>query len=294
MPLLLPRSCTAVTLITDLAVFRLPQVYQPSRVLLWRLQYSYVKRRADLILTISEFTKQEIVELLGIPPEKIKVLPCAAPSHMVRTDTPRELDRLREKYGLPERFLLFVGNSNPRKNLDRMLLAFDRAKAAAAIPHQLVIAGERGWKFDREKALCNISHRADVRFIGFVPDADMPALYSAAELFVFPTLYEGFGIPVIEAQRCGTPVLTSNRSALPETGGQGALYIDPYQPDAICGGILRILQDKQFRSQLIEKGYQNAERFSWERSAIRLREIIERNETPMNGMPTGPEQAASP
>lgn len=281
MPFFLPHSCRVVTLVTDLAVFRFPKVYQPSRVLLWRMQYCYLRRRADCFLTISEFTKRELTELLKIPPEKIAVIPCAAPAQMERSDTPQTQNALRQKYGLPERFILFVGNANPRKNLERMLSAFDIAKEHANLPHHLVIAGEQGWKFSREAALRGISHRAEVHFIGFVPDADMAALYSAAELFVFPTLYEGFGIPVIEAQSCGTPVLTSDCSALPETGGAGAIYIDPYQTEAISDGILQILQNSELRSHLIEAGYQNAQRFSWERSARRLQQIIEEEENPM-------------
>lgn len=273
MPFFLPRSCIAVTLISDMAVFRLPQTYQLSRVLLWRLQYLYVRRRANVFLAISEFTKSEISSLLKISPKQIYVLPCAASTGFTQANEPHI--PVQEKYHLPENFLLFVGNFNPRKNLERTIKAFDLAKEMAGFPHQLVIAGEQGWKFDREKSLQGLRHPEDIRFIGFVADADMSALYSAADLFLFPTLYEGFGIPVVEAQSCGTPVLTSNCSALPETGGEGAWYVDPCQVDDICDGILRILQDAQLRKQLIDKGYQNAAHFSWENTAKHLQEIIE-------------------
>ena len=121
-----------------------------------------------------------------------------------------------------------------------------------------------------------ITHRKSIRFIGYVPDADMPALYSAADLFAFPTLYEGFGIPVIEAQSCGTPILTSNCSSLPEVGGDAAVYVDPYDVSGIAEEMLYILNNPQFAEKLTKKGLENAKRFSWEASARQLDSIIER------------------
>ena len=154
--------------------------------------------------------------------------------------------------------------------------AYDRARDSGKVAHQLVIAGEQGWKFDKQTALKGIAHQDDIRFIGFVPDEDMAALYSAADAFLFPTLYEGFGIPVIEAQSCGTPVLTSNVSSLPEVGGDAAVYVDPYDVEDICDGIVKITGDASLAQELRQKGCENAKRFSWEKSAEILREVIER------------------
>ncbi len=275
-PFFLPKSCILAPLVTDLAVYRMPEVYQRSRVFLWRLQYGYVRRRANFFLAISEFTKKEIAELWNIPPEKIHIVPCACSSALAPVKSPERSERLRRKYSLPERFVLFVGNSNPRKNLKRLIQAFDRAKTGGDLPHQLVIAGEQGWKFDRNQAVEGIRNREDVRFIGFVPGEDMPALYSAASLFAFPTLYEGFGIPVLEAQACGVPVLTSRCSALPEVGGDGAFYVDPYDVESISGGIRTVLTAPALAKELVQKGLENIRRFSWESSARRLHEIIEK------------------
>lgn len=275
-PFFLPRSCRLIPLVTDLAVYRLPKAYQRSRVLWWRFQYHYICRRADCFLAISEYTKVEMTQILNIPSEKIHVVPCACSEHMTRVEDLGELARLREKYSLPEHFILFVGNANPRKNLERTIQAFDRFKERTRLPHQLVIAGEQGWKFDREKALERVRHRDAVRFIGFVSDEDMPALYSAASLFIFSTLYEGFGIPVLEAQACGVPVVTSNCSSLPEVAGDGAEYVDPYDVDSICAGIRRVLENPTLAGELTEKGCLNVKRFSWENSARRLNEILER------------------
>lgn len=279
-PFFLPKSCTLIPLITDLAVYRMPEVYQGSRVFLWRLQYLYVRRRANFLLAISEFTKKEIIELWHIPPEKIHIVPCACSPVITRETSRERLSQLREKYDLPEQFILFVGNSNPRKNLTRLIQALDRAKTEKNLPHQLIIAGEQGWKFDRDQVMQGIRHRKDIRFIGFVPDEDMPALYSAASLFAFPTLYEGFGIPVLEAQSCGVPVLTSKCSSLPEVGGDGAFYVNPYDVESISDGIRAILTDSVLSQSLIRQGLRNVKRFSWESSARRLDEIIEKEVKP--------------
>lgn len=275
LPFFLPKSCLPALLVTDLAVCRMPEVYKASRVVLWKLQYRYARKRDALWLAISEFTKGEMVELFGLPAEKIHVVPCACAADMARVEEQSVLAAVREKYGLDKPFVLFVGNSNPRKNLERLMQAFDLAKEDG-IDHQLIIAGEQGWKFDREEARKGLKHGEDVRFIGFVPDGDMPALYSAADLFAFPTLYEGFGIPVLEAQACGTPVLTSDCSSLPEVGGDAAVYVDPYDAASIRDGMLKLLSDKQYAAALAQKGYENVKRFSWQNSAALLNEIIER------------------
>ena len=274
-PFFLPRDCEVIPLVTDLAVYRMQDVYQWSRVFLWKLQYRYLKKKAKNFLAISEFTKSEMVALMDLSPEQIHVIPCAASEEYYRTPDEKQIFELRKRYQLPDRFLLFVGNFNPRKNLERMIRAFNLAKSDGYFDCDLVIAGEQGWKFDREQALSGVQNRDAIHFIGFVPDEDMAALYSAAELFVFPTLYEGFGIPVIEAQLCGTPVLTSNCSSLPEVGGEGAFYVDPYDIQAISNGLIQMTQDESLRKELVQKGYENAKCFSWEKSASLLNDVLE-------------------
>jgi glycosyltransferase involved in cell wall biosynthesis len=262
-------------LVTDLALYRMPEAYQLTRALVWKAQYRLMKKHVVRWLAISEFTKRDMVELLGISAQDIDVVYTASHEDFCRVSDGRTQAAVREKYALPERYILFVGNFNPRKNLSRLIRAFDAFKRRSGLPHKLVIAGEHGWKFDKEEALSDIGHMADILFLGFVADADMPALYSMAELFAFPTLYEGFGIPVIEAQRCGTPVLTSNVSALPEVAGDGAFYVDPYDIDAISAALESILSDDALARELAAKGTINAKRFSWQTSARQLNDIIE-------------------
>ena len=275
-PLILPRNCEIIPIITDLAVFRMSEVYQKSRVLLWKLQYQFIRRRTTHYFTISEFSKQEMIDILQIPSEQIRILPCACAENYQRVEDVAQLTAFRTKYQLSEHYILFVGNQNPRKNLECVIRAFDRVKMKNDICHQLVIIGEMGWKFNVSKVLAGINFTKDIRFVGFVPDAEMPMAYSAADLFVFPTLYEGFGVPVLEAQKCGTAVLTSKCSALPEVGGDGAWYVDPHCEEQIADGIEQLLRNEKIREDLIQKGYQNVKRFSWKNSAEILRQELEK------------------
>lgn len=274
-PFFLPHSCTLVPIVTDLALFRMPEVYRFSRVLLWKLQYVYIRWRADHYIAISEFTKKEMVDILHISPQKIHIVPCACSEALAPVEDERILDSLAERFCLPKKYILFVGNANPRKNLFRVIRAFDQIRETEKIQHHLVIAGEQGWKFDKEEALKDIRHKDEIHFIGFVPDEEMAALYSTADLFVFPTLYEGFGIPVIEAQCCGVPVVTSRISSLPEIGADAALYVDPYDINSIARGIISVLKNPQMAEKLKQKGFENAKRFSWTTSAKLLNEVIE-------------------
>lgn len=274
-PFFLPKSCTVLPLITDLAVYRMGEVYQRSRTLWWRFQYRYVRRRAEHFLAISEFTKKEMTALLGIPPERIDVIHCACSQDFKCVDDVKKLTAVRQKYDLPEQYLLFVGNTNPRKNLTRILRAYDEAREEGKLTCPLIIAGGQGWKFDRNAVLKGLKHREDIRFLGFVPDDDMSALYCAATVFIFATLYEGFGIPVLEAQTCGVSVLTSNCSSLPEVAGKGALLVNPYSVDEIRDGMVRLMADEKLRERLVMAGFENIRRFSWQTAARQLDEIVE-------------------
>jgi glycosyltransferase involved in cell wall biosynthesis len=263
--------------VTDLALLRMPGVYQFSRVLIWRLQYRYLLKKAARYVAISQFTKDDMVKLLHIAQDKIDVVYCAANDRYHRIEDSGALQSVREKYGLDKPYILFVGNANPRKNLVRLIRAFDLAKDAGDFPYQLILAGEYGWKFDREAAMAGVRHAGDIRFLDFVANEDIPQLYSAASLFAFPTLYEGFGIPIIEAQRCGVPVLTSGTSSMPEVGGQdGASYVDPESVEDICRGMRQVLLDQAFARRLVARGYENAARFDWTESAKQLNRIVEK------------------
>lgn len=275
-PFFLPKSCRLVPVVTDLALLRMPEVYQASRVLIWRLQYRYLLKKTARYVAISQFTKDEMVELLHLDPNKIDVVYCAADARYRRVEDEGAIRQIREKYALDQPYILFVGNANPRKNLSRLIRAFDMAKEQGDFPFELILAGEYGWKFDRVAALSGLKHAKDIRFLDFVSDEDMPQLYSAASLFAFPTLYEGFGIPMIEAQRCGVPVLASNVSSMPEVGGKdSAYYVDPLSETDIANGLRAVLLDPERAKELVARGYENASRFDWDQSAEQLHKIVE-------------------
>lgn len=273
-PLWLPHTCRPIPIVTDLALYHMPEAYQWSRVLLWRIQYKFLQKRVKHWIAISQYTKEDMIHLLKIPPNNIDVVYCAAPPNIKRCDDVITAQSVRQKHQLPERYLLFVGNHNPRKNLSRLLEAFELFKEQTALSHNLVVVGEKGWKVDIASEAKRMNHSDDVVFLGYVADEEMAAVYSMADLFVFTTLFEGFGIPVVEAQQCGVPVLTSNVSSLPEIAGEGALYVDPYKPEEICRGIRRVLEDGVLAQHLVQKGFDNARRFSWETSAEALEQII--------------------
>lgn len=275
-PLILPKSTVILPIITDLALYRLPETYQNSRLFLWKQQYKLLKKRTEQYIAISKCTKEDMVELLNIPEHQIEVIYCAAsPIYQERYDD-SYYQSVQAKYKLPTKYLLFVGNFNPRKNLERMIQAYDRIKEQG-FDYKFVIVGEHGWKFTKDSALSQLKHKEDVIFLGYVPDEDMPAVYKYATLFLFATLYEGFGIPVIEAQQCGTPVVVSSNSAFLEVASsESAVFVNPLEIDDISNGIMTVLRDEKKMRHLVEAGYINAKRFSWGDSAEKLEALVER------------------
>ncbi len=223
-------------------------------------------RRAGHIIAVSEQTKRDVVEAYGIPAEKIAVIYEAA-NPRFRPQPPETVAAVRARYGLPERYVLFVSTIEPRKNLSRLLTAFERVHAAG-LADALVIVGRRGWLFDAFFAdLARSPAKDAVLFPGFVPDADLPAVYAGAQVMAFPSEFEGFGLPVLEAMACGAPVVCSNTSSLPEVAGDAALLVDPLDVNILADALARVLQDAPLREQMRARGLLQAARFSWSRAA---------------------------
>lgn len=271
---LLPRLRTPATIMTlyDLSFALYPETH--LRVLRWSSNVLVPRflRACDRIIAISESTKRDAIRLYGIPEEKIVVTHLAAEDRFRPAD-PDRVAVVRDRLGLPPRFLLYVGTIEPRKNLDVLLGALVRLKGQGReVP--LVVAGRLGWLYDgflekiRSLGLENL-----VLLPGFVPDDDLPALYTAAEGFVYPSVYEGFGIPVLEAMGCGTPVLCSDVSSLPEVAGGGGILLPPGDPAAWAAAISRLTGEPALRRELREKGFRQASRFRWEETAKRTWEV---------------------
>ena len=267
---------TGVT-IHDMSLTLYPRYHPPRRVLLNRPLVNMAARRADAIITVSESAKRDILDVFGLAPDRVHVVHEAAAPSFRRVQDQDVLDRVRARYGLAERFILYVGTIEPRKNLLKLCEGFARRRAKGDLPHQLVCAGPYGW-LSRGLAdhIARLGIAEPTRFTGYVPFEDLPALYTLAEMFVFPSLYEGFGLPVVEAMACGTPVITGRVAALSEVTGDAVEHVDDLEPDAIGDALARLSADEGRRQELSSRGLERARRFSWERAARETVEISRR------------------
>ncbi|MGQ9501096.1 MAG: glycosyltransferase family 4 protein [Anaerolineae bacterium] len=265
--LLLPlRRIPTVLTVHDL-IFRLfPEHHK--RLNFWYLNATMPLycRRADAIIAVSEATRHDLMRLYGVPAEKITVIHEAAAPHF-KPATPERIAAVRERYGLPEHYILRVGTIEPRKNLERLLDALQLLQHYDSTI-RLVVVGSKGWLYDRFfKKLHGSGLRHAVVLTGYVRDTDLPAIYSGATLLVEPSLYEGFGLPLLEAMACGTPVVCSNTSSLPEVAGDAACYFDPRDSAAMAEAIGEVWRDGSLRDTMRHNGLTRAAQFSWERTA---------------------------
>ena len=265
----IPRIRQKVTLtVNDLRFLKFPETYPFARRQFLRVAVPRAIRRADLVYAISEFTKTEICEAYDVSPEKVIVAPIPRGESFRPISAVAPLEDVRRRYRLPEKFLLCVGHLEPRKNLKRVVEAFTAARARIGQRFGLVILGKENHDWGDVLATVRTSSvREDILFTGYVPDSDMPLIYNLAEMLVFPSLHEGFGIPVLEAMSTGIPVVTSNSTALREVGGDAAILVDPLSVDAIALGIETVLTDGDCRKAAVEKGLARAAEFEPEKTA---------------------------
>ena len=214
-----------------------------------------------MIICFSEFTKQEILERVDLPEEKIMVIYHGLDHDLFRvyTDCKTDLD-------LPEKFMFCVGSIEPRKNLLGLLQAFNSLDAAIKKEYHLVLAGFKGWENEEIMDMIKINQE-NIHYLGYISDQELAHVYNLATLFVYPSFYEGFGLPVLEAMACGTPVVTSYASSIPEVGGDAVVYCDPHEPKDIKEKILKLLTDHDLQQEKRTKGLNRAKMFTWERSA---------------------------
>jgi glycosyltransferase involved in cell wall biosynthesis len=268
--------CKSVVTIHDCIHLRFPQ-YLPNK-----LGYAYARgslwmatHQSNRILTVSEASKRDILNYFTVPPGKIDVIYNGIDERFSELPAEDDVERVRERYQLDHPFILYAGNIKPHKNLERTIEAFHLLRRSSEFEQvKFVIIGDEIAKY---AALRHAVHRHKlhkyVRFFGFVPDRTLAILYRLAAVFVFPSLYEGFGLPPLEAMASGTPVITSNVSSLPEVVGDAALLVDPLQPEAIADAMRRVLTDSTLRADLRDRGLARARQFSWERSIRRVRDI---------------------
>ncbi len=267
-----PVQGSVPTLLTvhDLSFVHYPEVYPQALVNYLNQVVPWSVGRATHILADSAATKADLTAVWNTPPEKITVLYSGVGAAFERVEDEGRITAVRQQYHLGDApYLLSVGTVQPRKNYQMLIQAF--APLAAQWPHHLVIAGGKGWLYD--EMIAEVTRQGldgRVHFTGFVADADLPALYSGADLFVMPSVYEGFGIPLLEAMACGVPVLASNVSSLPEVGGETAVLLPPHDPTAWTTAMQRLLNDPLLQKEMTAAGYEQVQKFSWQQAAAQL------------------------
>ena len=262
--------CPVVATVHDLSFEHIPETFKlRSRVQL-RITVRATVRRAAHVIAPSEFTRRDLVETYKLDPARVTAIPLAVSPRFRRAEDAAEVARVRGRYGIAAEYVLAVGSIQPRKNLARLLRAYSalrRARGRSNLP-QLVLVGKKAWLYGETLRAVEAEGLAgSVVLTGYVPEADLPALYSGALCFAYPSFYEGFGLPPLEAMSCGAPVLTGNLTSLPEVVGDAALTVDPFDVEALADALGRLIDDDALRARLRERGLQRARDFDWRDTA---------------------------
>lgn len=229
-------------------------------------------KRADTVISVSANTKKDLMAIFGISAHKIKIIhEAVSPEKYQTIRDNKQLEVIRNKYHLGKKIILYTGSISPRKNIARLIEAFNTI--SDRIPHDLIITGKKGWKNKTELSMIDMNQR--VKKIGFVPDDEIAFVYNLSDMFVYPSLYEGFGLPVLEAQACGVPVIASNVTSIPEIGGDSLCYIEPTSIKSIADAILKVAIDRQYRAALVQKGFENVKHYSWAKGAKALMKVCQ-------------------
>ena len=271
--------CPVVVSIHDLSFEHLPQTFKRRSRLQLRVTVRHTARLAAQVITLSDHARADIINTYKINPNKVTSIPLAAPSHFTRITDDKELQRVKQTYGINGPYILCVGSVQPRKNLARLLHAYSLLRhdgAAGKLP-KLVIAGKLAWLFENTLRTINqLNLKDSVIVTGYVRDADLPALYSGARCFVYPSYFEGFGLPPLEAMKCGTAVVVGNKTSLPEVVGDAAESVDPFDVQDIASGIRRVIEDDAWRATLEARGLERAKLFDWHQTARSTLEVYKK------------------
>jgi glycosyltransferase involved in cell wall biosynthesis len=266
-----------VSVIHDISYEHLPETFNRRSRFQMKLTIRHTAKRAAHILAPSEYSRQDIIDTYKIDPTRISTIPLAAPEFYKPIPDADVLKDAKSRYGLPDDYILAVGSIQPRKNLVRLMSAYALLMQKGHDLPPLVLAGKKAWLADETlegEALKAVKDK--VIFTGYVPDCDLPSLYSGAICFVYPSFFEGFGLPPLEAMQCGTPVITGNLTSLPEVVGDAGILVDPYNIEQIAAALERVLGDEQLRSDLSKRGLERASLFTWDRTARQTLDIFEK------------------
>jgi glycosyltransferase involved in cell wall biosynthesis len=261
----------------DFSGAHVSEKYDPARMFFIKKITPAVIRKLDMVLTVSECSKTDIVNLCNIPASKVVVTPNGVDLETYKVgDKAQAVGLVEKKYAVRSPYILFVSRiEHPGKNHARLIKAFDKMKSATGLPHQLVLAGSK-WSRAEEvyEVAAKSPYKEDILFIGFVDGVDLPYLYRGADMFVFPSLFEGFGIPILEAMASGVPTACSNLSSMPEVAGDAALLFDPYDENSISESMSKMLTDTELANQFVRKGLERSQQFSWKNTALKTMDVI--------------------
>lgn len=262
--------CPVVVSIHDLSFEHLPQTFKWRSRKQLRITVRRSAREAAQVIALSEHARNDIIDTYGVEPEKVNVIPLAAPAHFRPVLDEEELQRVRQTYGIEGDYILSVGAIQPRKNLSRLVAAYSRLRRARPegnLP-RLVLVGKCAWLYDETlRSIKELEVSDSVILTGYVPESDLPALYSGALAFVYPSYFEGFGLPPLEAMQCGTAVIVGDKTSLPEVVGDAGVLVDPFDVADIAAAIEKVISDSNFREQLRVKGLERAKLFNWRKTA---------------------------
>ncbi len=268
-------ACQSIVTFHDMTFFLFPHLHTRAKRIFFPLMIRLSARSADALIADSESTRQDAIQILGLPPKKITTVPLGVRPEFRPVHDEALKSTVRARYHLPEKFLLFVGLVEPRKNLPLLLKSYRRvAEQGNHLP--LVVVGRKGWMYEQVTGMiASLGLTGAVHLTGYIPPEDLPIVYNLAEVFIYPSLYEGFGLPPLEALACGTPVITTAISSMPEHIGQAGLLIPPGDEDALTQAMIRLLNDREFKSRLSVLGPQQAAQFTWTRTARETMQVYE-------------------
>jgi glycosyltransferase involved in cell wall biosynthesis len=271
--------CPVVVSIHDLSFEHLPQTFKWRSRKQLRITVRRSAREAAQVIALSDYARNDIISSYHINPENVSVIPLAAPAHFRPVKDEGELQRVRQTYGIEGDYILSVGAIQPRKNLSRLVAAYSRLRRArpeVKLP-QLVLVGKCAWLYDETlRTIKELEVSNSVILTGYVPEADLPTLYSGALCFVYPSYFEGFGLPPLEAMKCGAPVIVGNKTSLPEVVGDAGLLVDPFEVDEIASAIQKVITDSDLRAHLRAKGLERASLFDWQETARQTLGVYEK------------------
>lgn len=282
----LPTGIPSVSTIQDISYASFPKTYTRGKVIYSEITARIAAVRADRIITVSENTKHEMMHYLKVPEEKIRVIYSAVDDIFQPVSSVKVLQEARQRFDLPDRVILYVGSLNPRKNLVTLIRAYAELKRTTVLSHKLVLVGPNEWKSDPVfQTIRDLGLESEISLPGLIQGLELVHLYNLADLFVFPSLHEGFGFPPLEALACGTPLVCSNRASLPEVVGEAAIMVEPRDVKGLAQAMERVLTDRDLAQQLRGRGLERARLFSWEKTARETLKVYE--EVARKGNPPG-------